>query len=123
VAKRHSSLTRSHSDLTSLEFPAKSRLINRFMCDFPMPEGNVTSDLSLNKYLLKGGSERVDMRVDNEHGLMNSCCSDLSRPEGKQLCHSLLPNCRGHSHEGTGSGYRDLVAIVRIGTFLHLTLL
>jgi hypothetical protein len=36
VAKRHSSPTRSHSDLTSLEFPAKSRLINRFMCDFPM---------------------------------------------------------------------------------------
>jgi hypothetical protein len=34
---------------------------------------------------MKGGSERVDIPVDNEHGLINSRCSDLSRPDGKQL--------------------------------------
>jgi hypothetical protein len=30
----------------------------------------MTSDLSLNKYLMNGASERVDMPVDNEHGLI-----------------------------------------------------
>jgi hypothetical protein len=40
---------------------------------------------------MKRDSERVDMPVDNEHGLINSRCSDLGRPDGKQLCHSLLP--------------------------------
>jgi hypothetical protein len=48
---------------------------------FSDAEGNLTSDLSLNKYPIKGGSERVDMLVDNKHGLINSRCVDLSRPE------------------------------------------
>jgi hypothetical protein len=38
---------------------------------FSDTEGNVASDLSLNKSLMKGDSERVDMPVDNEHGLIN----------------------------------------------------
>jgi hypothetical protein len=54
-------------------------------------EGNVPSDLSLKKYLMKGDAEGVDMPVDNKPGLINSRCSDLSRPGGKQLCHRLLP--------------------------------
>jgi len=55
-----------------------------------LPFLRASQHLSLNKQLITIDHYIVYVAVDKERGLMNSRCSNLSRPEGNQWCHSLL---------------------------------
>jgi hypothetical protein len=54
-----------------------------------LPFLRASQHLSLNKQRITIDQYIVYIAVDKERGLMNSRCSNLSRPDGNQWCHSL----------------------------------